>query len=148
MPRGHHQFSQSRVYQDTKNTIRRCMDLNASLSNVFPDYLPRPSSPSPINTWPSFYFIHPLHSPYFPPSYSSFFTSLNSTLPLLYPLPSFPSHLLLALPYPVQLPSLSSHYLLFFRPPALSIPVIFLFLFAQLLLLLTALLVCLNLKVT
>ena len=34
----HHPVSQSRVYQDTKNTVKRCMDPNASLSHVFPDY--------------------------------------------------------------------------------------------------------------
>ena len=38
VPGGHHPVSQSRVYQDTKNTIKRCMDPNASLSHGFPDY--------------------------------------------------------------------------------------------------------------
>ena len=35
MPRGHHQVSYFRVYEDTKNAIKRCMDSNASLSYVF-----------------------------------------------------------------------------------------------------------------
>ena len=41
MPRGAKRASasQSSVYQDTKNAIKRCMDPNASLSHVFPDYM-------------------------------------------------------------------------------------------------------------
>ena len=64
-------------------------------SSSHPSHLPRPSSPSPIMTWPSFYFIHPLHSPSFHPP-----TPLSSPLRiilslyfipfLLYPLPFFP----------------------------------------------------------
>ena len=108
-----------------------------------PSHLPRLSSHSPTITSPSSYFIHPLHSPYFPsPPLSSPLLILVITHLLIYLLPFFPYHPLLALPSPLQLTSLSSHYLIFVRPLALSIhlPVVFLLLFDQLFLLLPALL--------
>ena len=33
VPRGHHPVSQSRVYQDSKNAIKRCMDLKTGCSH-------------------------------------------------------------------------------------------------------------------
>ena len=58
MPRGHHPLSQSRVYLDTKNTIKRCsccMDPNANLSPVFLDY----TGPQAVDLGP--FFCRPGH---------------------------------------------------------------------------------------